>query len=71
VRNIYGGSITDQPRGFPVSSVSSLLCVSSYQHQSHELSYAVTFLKGRVIMHKDFPYVWCINKSPPFVLQST
>jgi hypothetical protein len=36
--------VTDQPRGFPVSSVSSFLCVSSYQHQSHELSYAVTFL---------------------------
>ncbi|KAK2410865.1 hypothetical protein QL285_046203 [Trifolium repens] len=25
---------------------------------------------GKVIMHKDFPYAWCINKSPPFILQS-
>jgi hypothetical protein len=28
-------------------------------------NYSVYFLWGRVIIHKDFPYAWCINKSPP------
>jgi hypothetical protein len=37
---------------------------------SHNLGSNDVLLEGKVIMHKDFPYEWCINKSLPFILQS-